>query len=121
MKKKIAIWVFIIFAILLIKPHVWHSFKDTYSITGTVKSIRFSGTRSQNNIYVNFKTTDGMIYNFHYSVPSSVYLEHQSFKNLTRLTEGDEVELSIYSVGYYFVDSSKERIAIYVKDVKWLK
>ena len=110
-----------IIAIIVIKPYIWHPFEESYSIKGTVKSVNFVGTRSQRTIYVNFETTDGRIYNFHYNDDPSPWEEIESFLTLTKLTEGDEVELSIYSVGYYFVNSEKKRIAIYVTDVKWLK
>ncbi len=118
--KRILLIVIFIFAIFVIKPHIWHPFENTYSIEGTVKSVNLAATKSQMHIYVNFETTDGRVYNFYYQ-NRAMHEEGISFRNLTRLTEGDRVRLSIYSVGYYFVDSEKSRIAIYVKDVEWLK
>ena len=118
--KRILLIVIFIFTIFVIKPHIWHSFEDTYSIEGTVKSVNLVATKSQTYIYVNFETTDGRIYNFQYR-KGAMHGEGTSFRNLTKLTEGDRVRLSIYSVGYYFVDSEKTRIAINVKDVEWLK
>lgn len=125
MRKKIVIRVLLIVIFILvlvvIKSYIWHSIEDTYSIKGTVKSVNFVPTRNRMNIYVNFETTDGRIYNFHYKNAPTPRGEAESFNNLTRLTEGDKVELEIYSTGYYFMDSEKKNIAIYVKDVKWLR
>lgn len=121
MKKKIVkrILLIVIF-IFVIKPHIWHPFEETYYIEGTVKSVNFVAIKSLGTIYVNFKTTDGKIYNFNYDYGGS-HEELMSFINLTKLTEGDRVRLSIYSVGYYFVNSENTRVAIYVKDIEWLE
>lgn len=118
---RLVLLVIFIIAIIVIKSYIWHSFEDSYSIKGRVKSVNFVSTKSDRTIYMNFETTDGRIYNFHYNDDPSPWVEIESFNNLARLTPGDEVELSIYSVGYYFVNSEKKHIAIYVKDVKWLK
>ena len=98
-----------------------HTFESNYSITGVVKNIEIVGTRHEQTVYVNLETADGTIYNFKYTDNSNLSLERESFNNLTRLSEGDRVELSIYSIGYYLISSEKTQVAIYVKDVKWLK
>lgn len=133
MKKKIVIRIFwiviLIIALIVIIPHVWHPSKDTYSIEGTVKSVNIVETGyysaitryHKKTVYVNFETTDGRNYNFHYRDDPSPKEEMESFNNLVKLSEGDKVELFICSFGYYFINSEKERVAIYVKDVKWLE
>lgn len=125
MKKKVVTRIFgiviLIIALIVIIPHVWHPSKDTYSIKGTVKSVNIVATRYQKTVYVNFETTDGRNYNFHYRDDPSPWQEIESFYNLIRLSEGDKVELSICSFSYYFINSEKERVSIYVEDVKWLK
>ena len=123
MKRKIflrTLVVLILIILIVINPFVWHSFEENYSITGVVKNIVIVSDANRRTIYMNFKTTDGKIYNFHYDADTTPFLEAESLDNLTRLSEGDEVELSIYSIGYYFVNSDNKKISIYVKDVRWL-